>query len=54
MTAVAGVTVNGTEVLICCFVRVLVDGEGDGQHLLPFATACDDVVVGVAEGAMAM
>lgn len=51
VSAVAGVTVNGTEVLITCLFVVFVninDGGGDGQHPLPFIMAGDDV----AEGAM--
>lgn len=50
--AVAGVTVNGTEVLICCFVEVFIEGKGDDQHFLPLGTACGDIVVGVVEGTM--
>lgn len=50
--AVAGVTVNGTAVLICCLEKGFIEGEGDGQHLLPLGAACGDIVVGVAEGVM--
>jgi len=51
VSAVAGVTVNGTEVLIKNLFVVFVDiigGAGDGQHPLPFIIAGEDV----AEGAM--
>lgn len=42
--AVAGVTVNGTEVFINCLFVVfveIVDDERDGQHPLPFIMAGD-------------
>ena len=54
VTAVAGVTVNGTDVLICCLDKFCVEGEGDGQHLLPFGNVGDEVEVGIAEGAISV
>lgn len=49
VNAVAGVTVNGTEVLIKCLYAPLVDddeGEGDDQHPLPFVMTGDEVAEG--------
>lgn len=45
----AGVTVQGTEVIICCLIVDCVAGNGDGQDLLPPVFSEDDVV---AEGAI--
>lgn len=50
VSTVAGVTVNGTKVLINCLFVVfvdIIDGEGDGQHRLPFIPAGEDVAEGV-------
>lgn len=49
VNALAGVTVNGTEVLIWCLVMRVDrdDGDGDGQHPLPFVMVGDEVA---AEG----
>lgn len=44
VAAVAGVTVNGTDVLMYCFSVGFKDGVGDGQHLLPFVMLGDEVV----------
>lgn len=49
VAAVAGVTVNGTDVLMYCLDVDWADGVGDGQHLLPFVMLGDEVV---AVGAM--
>lgn len=46
--AEAGVTVNGTDVLVYC-LKVGCDDVGDGQHLLPFVMLGDEAV---AVGAM--
>ena len=45
----AGVTVNGTKVLMFCWVVVEVNwcvGDGDGQHLLPVLAVGDIVAEG--------
>lgn len=50
VSKVAGVTVNGTKVLINCLFVVfveIIDGEGDDQHPLPFILAGEDVAEGV-------
>lgn len=49
VAAKAGVTVNGTVVLIYCLQVGCTDGAGDGQHLFPFVKLGDEVV---AVGAM--
>ena len=45
VTAEAEVTVNGTYVLMYWLHMGCADGVGDGQHLLPFVTLGEEVVV---------
>lgn len=44
VAAEAGVTFNGTSVLMYCLHAGRVDGVGDGQHLLPYVMLGDEVI----------